>query len=69
MRNRSGMLDCGFKRYETGGDVKCSKAGLERPELRDRSSRSHRREAFRPLAMALGREDALVTETLHARAL
>ena len=27
VQNRSDMLDCGFKRYETGSDMKCSKVG------------------------------------------
>jgi len=70
MQNRSGMLDCGFKRCEIGSRLKCSKVGalkdpnrvIEALDLAG-AKRSGR------LPCALGREDALAIETLHAWAL
>ena len=49
MQNRSGMLDCGFKRCQIGSRLKCSKVGA----LKDQNFviEARRREAFRSLAM------------------
>jgi len=72
VQNRSDMLDCGFKRREIGSRLKCSKVGaLKDPnfviEALDLDLAGAKRSDRLPLMP--GREDALATETLHARAL
>ena len=63
MQNRSGMLDCGFKRCEIGSRLKCSKVGaLKDPNFMIEALDLAGAKRSDRLPCAPGREDALANE-------